>query len=293
MGIAAPKARSKGATPGFYVAHHRWLDADHGPDTLYKVGHTGDLRRRLNDDAYVTCFPPGFSFVYTVETRSKDEAHRLETGVLHCAAARRIERDSGPPSELVRMSRREIVDLALHVTDQLKITGTVCKDNPTYPRPPLRRANTTGDSGSAGLQVMTTGDLESLRGFVIPPPQTLDDDVDDILGNFALEPSATPPVPQVRETQASPQIRKTAEDYLREARVQVSVDEIVVDAEDEDFADAFILGGGEIADLCSDFDALNIINGASPSYSPRLSGALACALWVSSVRSAADSSSVL
>ena len=78
------------AVPGFYVAHHHWLDAEHGPDALYKVGHTGDLRRRLTDDAYVTCFTPGFRYVRTVETRTKEDAHRLETAVLHCAAARRM-----------------------------------------------------------------------------------------------------------------------------------------------------------------------------------------------------------
>ena len=50
--------RNTNAVPGFYIAHHRWLDAEYGPDALYKVGHTGDLRRRLTNDAYVTCFTP-------------------------------------------------------------------------------------------------------------------------------------------------------------------------------------------------------------------------------------------
>ena len=39
--------------PGFYIAKCD-LYAD-----VYKVGHTGDLRERLHDSAYVTCFPPG------------------------------------------------------------------------------------------------------------------------------------------------------------------------------------------------------------------------------------------
>ena len=74
--------------PGFYVAHHPWFDGA----GLHKVGQTGDLHRRLHDGAYVTCFPPGFRYVFVAETPTKRDAEKIEAGVLHCARRARVQR---------------------------------------------------------------------------------------------------------------------------------------------------------------------------------------------------------
>jgi superfamily II DNA or RNA helicase len=126
--------------PGFYIAHHRWLDAENGAGALHKVGHSGDLRRRLRDDAYVTCFPPGWAFVATIETRTKKDAQRLEAGVLHCAAAHRLSRASGAQSELVRLGAAELEQLAREVAATLGVAGET-RAAPAYPAPaPAARA---------------------------------------------------------------------------------------------------------------------------------------------------------
>ncbi len=68
---------------GFYVAWHPWLDRPElGAGMLHKVGHSGDLARRLSDDAYVTTWPPGWRFVATFICPSKAVAARLEAAVL-------------------------------------------------------------------------------------------------------------------------------------------------------------------------------------------------------------------
>ena len=79
------------AIPGFYVAHHRWLDAERGPNCVFKVGMTGDLQVRLCDDAYTTCFPEGWRYIATVETATRADAELLETAVLNRAAAQRLD----------------------------------------------------------------------------------------------------------------------------------------------------------------------------------------------------------
>ena len=124
--------------PGFYIAHHRWLDAEAGPGALHKVGHSGDLRRRLSDSSYVTCFAPGWAFVFAIETASKRDAHRLEAGVLLCAQARRIAHTSGALTELVCLGQAELVALAEQVAGALGIQGRA-RISPRY----LPRRNRT------------------------------------------------------------------------------------------------------------------------------------------------------
>lgn len=248
--------------PGFYVAHHRWLDTEFGPGSLYKVGFTGDLRRRLADDAYVTCFTPEWRFVRTFETRTKEDARRLETGVLHCADARRIARGGpehgGSKTELVRMGQEELATLARQVAGTLGVAGTV-QDNPVYGRPP--RALIQPDVPSAGqlarrapepAALLTPGELAALAGLAVASSDQLSDaglPLDAPIDGGAAD---TPPP-----------ARKTAEDYLREAREAAAPEPPEpLDEEDEEFADELMLDalvpGAEVGDLCADFDALNM-----------------------------------
>lgn len=68
--------------PGFYIAHHITFDAYFGANHVFKVGHTGDLRRRLQDNAFQTCFLHKFKHALTVETKTTKEAQDLEKDVL-------------------------------------------------------------------------------------------------------------------------------------------------------------------------------------------------------------------
>jgi superfamily II DNA or RNA helicase len=111
---------------GLYVAHHRWLDADYGPGNLHKVGHTGNLSARLNDSAYVTCFPEPWQYVATFELSSKEEAFLLETAVLHCCRHYRLG-----TRELVRMRAPDLIQLAEKAAKQLGLTP-VRRDSPVY-----------------------------------------------------------------------------------------------------------------------------------------------------------------
>lgn len=122
--------------PGVYVAWGRWLDVEYGPGQLHKVGHTGNLGARLDDSAYVTCFPPGhWRYVATFELATKEDAFLLETAVLHCCRHRRLGGSSGgargPLSELVRMTAAEIVSVASAVACELRLAATP-RDRPEY-----------------------------------------------------------------------------------------------------------------------------------------------------------------
>src|SRR4051812_13193523 len=119
---AAP--RPLAPAPGVYIAHHRWLDAEHGPGALHKVGHTGDLGARLGDSAYVTCFPLGWAYVATFETATTEEAHLLETAVLHCGRHRRVD-----GRELVRGTAAELAALAAGAAAALGL-AVVRRDRP-------------------------------------------------------------------------------------------------------------------------------------------------------------------
>lgn len=119
------------AKPGVYVAHHPWL----GP--LFKVGHSGDLRGRLADDAYTTCFVPGWEYLVAAETRTKGDAARLEGGVLLAAA--RVRRPNGTHMELVATPLPELRQIVIEVARVLGVE-IVLRERPVYPPKPTRKA---------------------------------------------------------------------------------------------------------------------------------------------------------
>ena len=109
----------RGAVPGFYVARCPWFDGDSGARPVYKVGETGDLRARLADSAYVTCFPPGsWRYAFTFETKVKRDAAKLEAAVLRAAEARRLG-----GTELVGASLAELRALAVDLVAALGLDG--------------------------------------------------------------------------------------------------------------------------------------------------------------------------
>lgn len=223
------------AVPGFYIAHHPWLDNERGGDTLYKVGHSGDLCRRLNDDAYVTCFPSGWRYVFTVETKTKTDAHRLEAGVLICATAHRVLRDSGALAELVRLSQAEIMDLVIETMKILNITGTTRSPPIDYPRPQVvappasvltdyerktlsslheffaklgnSEAELSEDEGPSPSQTFSDKDFEDLLDELFPESEEpeIDNYVDDEFAEIILE----------EETEETEEAREYQKDAVR------------------------------------------------------------------------------
>lgn len=234
--------------PGFYVAHHRWFDAEYGPGGLYKVGHTDDLRRRLVDSGYTTCFVPGFSYVCTFETQSKEDARRLEAAVLHCTASRRVAReDTAALSELVRMELGELVALANRAAEVLGIEGT-SRARPSYPRPPARRpappsagAALSADSAADGGTIRDAADAAKLAGLVVPPqgdrepgerrgnyrPGQLDSYVADLFAELSLEGAAAAELPSNKTAAAQVTSEPTAAQSVSELVAAQSASELV------------------------------------------------------------------
>lgn len=165
----APDAAG-GPTPGFYIAHHPWLRAvseggtatggddgtanGSGGARLFKVGHTGDLRARLNDGAYVTCYPPGWTYVATFETADKDAAWLLESAVLDCVGAHRLG-----SRELVALPAARLQHIAENAARALGIVGAL-RAAPVYDS--VSRA-TGGGSSSGGGSGTGGGDLADPR----------------------------------------------------------------------------------------------------------------------------------
>src|SRR3990172_7386196 len=125
--ISGTKPAAKGVQAGLYIAWHPWLDYEHGAGRLHKVGHTGDLGRRLDDSSYVTCFSPGWKYVATYETEGKDDAHLLESAVLHCCQEVRLG-----TRELVRAPASALIKLVESAASKLGVDGAI-RLAPVYP----------------------------------------------------------------------------------------------------------------------------------------------------------------
>jgi superfamily II DNA or RNA helicase len=67
---------------GVYIAHHKWLDNEYGPDNLYKVGYSCDIERRLSDSSYTTCFIGAWTYKYIKELDTKEQAENIEATAL-------------------------------------------------------------------------------------------------------------------------------------------------------------------------------------------------------------------
>jgi superfamily II DNA or RNA helicase len=132
------EARPVSPQSGLYIAWCEWLDHERGPGRLHKVGHTGDLARRLRDDCYTTCFPEeAWCYLATFELPSKEDAFLLETAVLHCCRHHRLG-----TRELVKLGLGELVALATKAAAVLGLRPTR-RDRPVYPFAPARTAPRT------------------------------------------------------------------------------------------------------------------------------------------------------
>ena len=175
------------ATPGLYIAWGPWLDIEHGPGQLHKVGHTGDLGGRLLDSAYVTCFPPEhWRYIATFETRDKEDARLLETAVLHCCRSRRLA-----DRELVRLPAADIIAIAAEAAARLTICATR-RDAPVY-RARVRPAGATDSPDQRwALRRALVEDL------TVAPPPDLSHYIDELLTmdfSTAKDHSPAPPAP--------------------------------------------------------------------------------------------------
>ncbi len=174
---------------GFYIAHHRWLDNEYGQGLLYKVGHTGDLCARLTDDAYTTCFPPGWRYVATFEVKTKNEAYLLESSVLYCCHRRRIGQ-----RELVNADVQELKKLACSAAKSLGIDGTL-KENPIYKFKPRSRKidpDSLPDGQKGGPQLTPLFDMDQqskIEHLVLSSiNHDFDDFINDLLGDKIIQP---------------------------------------------------------------------------------------------------------
>ena len=121
--------------PGFYIAHCPLLEAGLGRPCV-KVGHSGDLRARLHESAYVTCFPPdSWRYTHSFELDTKLDAAALEFAVLHCMRDLRLA-----PRELVTATAERAAAVASAAAAVLGLTPRV-RLAPAYPaRAPAARA---------------------------------------------------------------------------------------------------------------------------------------------------------
>ena len=166
-------------TSGVYIAWCSWLDIEYGKGNLFKIGHSGNLANRLNNDCYVTCFlPNSWKYQHTFETANKEDAFLLETAVLHCCRHHRIG-----TRELVRMRLEEIVKVVLTVADTLKIKMNR-RDSPTYAPPAKVGGSASGDKQHEPHDTPPARWAASrplVEGFTVAPIVQDADIVDEIL----------------------------------------------------------------------------------------------------------------
>lgn len=156
------------AVPGLYVAHHPSLGASR------KVGHTCDLRRRLHDDAYVTCFTPEWYYEFTFETATKEAAQELESNLLEFLAPH-----IKLPKEIVHINLESVLDAAHQAAALLDVPVTV-RHAPVYPRPPGRESDARQARASTGRRV-----AHLIKPLIREPePTVLDSGLNDMLGLF-------------------------------------------------------------------------------------------------------------
>jgi superfamily II DNA or RNA helicase len=273
LNLAMEDAKQDSAVPGFYVAHHKWLDSERGSGTLYKVGHTGDLRRRLNDDAYITCFSPGWRFVYTIETAAKLDAHRLEAGVLDCLISRRIKRANGTLSELVRASKAEIIELASSVASILSITPVKTAALPVYTRPPAKKTGGVekqNKNAQAQLTPYERSSLVALRERFKPPIEQLIHSMGDM--TLKAVPNKKPGPANTMKAYME-KARTRARERAR-ARVNMCAQALAGtqtgtldtqdDDEDETFADILLDPDDDLQEAMKEFDALSLESYQAP-----------------------------
>jgi superfamily II DNA or RNA helicase len=210
-------------TPGFYIAHHRWLDREYGAGALHKVGFTGCLARRLTDSAYVTCYLGPWAYRFTLETATREEAEVLETAVLRLC--KRACRDHGT-SELVCATAADLFALACFCAAELAIPVTT-REGPTYASlaraaaaddGPARADNAAADKAGppdamphpmrARLQALTLPDAlrarlaREMRPEPLPPclpedERLMDSMLDDLTAEFGARCAIAPPAPAV------------------------------------------------------------------------------------------------
>lgn len=178
------------AIPGVYIAWNPWFG-----EGLHKIGHTGDLRRRLNDGAYVTCFlPDSFRYEATFELATKEDAARLERAALHCCRHRRLS----STSELVRgPTAAELADLVAAAAATLGLEP-VRRERPAYPRPPTLAK----ESLSELVEGPTAGvDWRALvEDLTLPPEEAsvVDEFIDSVLAlDWSKKLAISPPTPEV------------------------------------------------------------------------------------------------
>lgn len=123
---------------GTYIAHHPyfpWIACAHGAVDIVKVGESGRLGDRLFDSCYTTLFPPGWFYVATYETESKEDAQRLEAAMLaYFADARITNRETlALGGKINQMGQQHIVEALARIARNLGIDG-VLKLTPQYER---------------------------------------------------------------------------------------------------------------------------------------------------------------
>lgn len=124
------------SSPGFYIASHPWYSLVSSsrigrPDTLFKVGHSGDLSRRIHDSCYTTAFSDEWSYRFVLECDTKESAEAVEQAMLKQFQSARLD-----GRELILgFTLTQLKQWATKIAARLAIAITGV-DAPLYERPP-------------------------------------------------------------------------------------------------------------------------------------------------------------
>jgi superfamily II DNA or RNA helicase len=214
---------------GAYIAGHFWLDLiskHEGKGPIYKVGHSGDLGRRLLDSSYTTCFPPGWRYEVTYETATKDAAELIEAKILAIVASNRLS-----PRELVqgldvsalrRVAADAIVALKVRADERMlpeyeppeylrpevKQTEDECPGAP--PTTPVIAPQPVVEEEDRDFSSLLDELSDGFSGMTIEPEEVKKDDVPpiDLTEKFAVcTPPRVPPPGLNNVTTPSPPLR--------------------------------------------------------------------------------------
>ena len=154
--------------PGFYIAEHECLDSQTTKTRRVKVGHSGDLANRLHNDAYVTNFPEGWRYAFTIEVADKNTAFIVEQSVLKLCGADRVagrELVDKHPDEIMHIAREVLIIMGVGWTE---------KKRPVYVRPVREReaADPANKNDDRTIELIT----DALKSMAIrSSPESADD----------------------------------------------------------------------------------------------------------------------
>lgn len=158
------------ATAGFYILYHEDFSLisaglGKGPKMLFKVGHSGELQRRIHDSSYTTILGDSCEYVFVLETENKENAEKIERSVLRTLHDKR----RGKTEMILGLSAKEIRAVAVHAAQALNIRA-VAVDYPKYERPTPAASSPEMDEFVGSLLDSVREDENKRISFSVSPP---------------------------------------------------------------------------------------------------------------------------